>query len=393
MSGAKSILVTDGEARSALASVRSLGRGESEVHVLSSSSGALAGVSRYADAVHSVPDPAKDPAGWTEAVEALLTRLPDPLLLPVTEIAMGNVYASSLDERYRVASPPPDAYAKAVDKQLFLEASLAVGFDAPRSIVLGPDTSISDVARELGFPFVLKSRQSRWLVSGRWQSGIVTTIRNEADLREVDLSIGGELLAQEWVPGRGEGLFFLADQGRMVVCCGHRRLREKPPSGGVSTLSESVAPDPALRDMLEALVRDLEWHGVGMLELRRGRGDDGRERVVVMELNPRLWGSLQLAIDAGVDFPVLLDQLHRGESVSPVKAKAGVKLRWLLGDFDHVLIALRSASQREALGYGRLGVIGAFFRSFVDARLELFRMDDWRPFGRALANWFRGQSG
>lgn len=393
MTESRSIIVTDGEARSALAAVRSLGRTKNEVHVLSSSAGALASKSRYADFVHSVPDPSRDPEGWTSAVVSLLDRLPDPLLLPVTEVAMGNVYASELNERYRVASPPPASYAKAVDKQVFLEASLAAGFDAPKSIALGAGDSLSEIAAELGFPFVLKSRQSKWRVENRWQSGIVMTIRSEADFENVDLAAGGELLAQEWVPGRGEGLFFLAEHGRMRVCCAHQRLREKPPSGGVSTLCASIAPDAALRERLSDLIRDLDWHGVGMLELRRGTGADGRERAVVMELNPRLWGSLQLAIDAGVDFPVLLDQLHRGEPVQSAVGQAGVKLRWLLGDFDHVLIALRSESQRNALGRGRLGVIAAFFRSFGDARLELFRSDDRGPFWTALANWFRGQSG
>ena len=37
----------------------------------------------------------------------------------------------------------------------------------------------------------------------------------------------------------------------------------------------------------------------------------------LMEINGRFWGSLQLAIDAGVDFPLLLVRCALGERVAP----------------------------------------------------------------------------
>ena len=60
-----------------------------------------------------------------------------------------------------------------------------------------------------------------------------------------------------------------------------------------------------------------------------------------MEVNGRFWGSLQLAIDAGMNFPLLFYRLAIGEDVpSQFDYKAGVRSRWLLGDLDQLLIRL-----------------------------------------------------
>jgi predicted ATP-grasp superfamily ATP-dependent carboligase len=146
-------------------------------------------------------------------------------------------------------------------------------------------------------------------------------------------------------------------------------------------LSESVRPDPALLTHAEALLGALRWTGLAMVEFRRA--PDGR--AVLMEINPRLWGSVQLAIDAGADFPALAVALHRGEPIPSVEARPGVRTRWLLGDVDHLLICLRRPAVRRQTGRGVARLLLDFLRSFADtSREEILRPDDWRPFLREL---------
>ena len=86
------------------------------------------------------------------------------------------------------------------------------------------------------------------------------------------------------------------------------------------------------------LLGPLGWHGVAMLEFKQ---DAAHREVFLIEVNGRFWGSLQLAIAAGVDFPYLTYQLAVGERPSVPRAlPVGVKNRWLLGDLDHLLIRL-----------------------------------------------------
>jgi protein-tyrosine-phosphatase len=119
----------------------------------------------------------------------------------------------------------------------------------------------------------------------------------------------------------------------------HRRLREKPPSGGTSVLSESIPVEKALEDAAVRLLSPLAWHGVAMLEYKR---DAARGDIYLMEVNGRFWGSLQLAVDAGVDFPHLTYQLATGRPPdAPASYRVGAKSRWFLGDVDHLLLRLR----------------------------------------------------
>jgi len=59
----------------------------------------------------------------------------------------------------------------------------------------------------------------------------------------------------------------------------------------------------------------------------------------LMEINPRFWGSLSLAIHAGVNFPLLLHKMARGKRFDPVEQyRTGIACRWLIpGDLLHFL--------------------------------------------------------
>jgi predicted ATP-grasp superfamily ATP-dependent carboligase len=246
--------------------------------------------------------------------------------------------------------------------------------------------AFSGLPEPFHYPVVLKPRRSRVLADDRWLSGEARILRGPDEWRRAlgDPGLHGDLLLQEFVPGKGEAVFFLASKGRALVHFAHRRLREKPPTGGMSVLRESIRPDPELLAKGERLIADLDWTGVAMVEFRRT--PDGR--AVLMEINPRLWGSLQLAIDAGVDFPSLLVALHRGESIPQIEPRIGVRTRWLLGDLDHLLISLRRRQVRELTGKRVPGLLADFLRSFCDgSRLEILRRDDWRPFLRELRDW------
>jgi hypothetical protein len=145
-------------------------------------------------------------------------------------------------------------------------------------------------------------------------------------------------------------VFVLFDRGRPCAAFAHRRLREKPPSGGVSALCESIALDPALLDHAVRLLGPLAWHGVAMMEFKQDRrtGD-----AFLMEVNGRFWGSLQLAVDAGVDFPFLSCQLALGQPwPAPRNFQIGVQSRWLLGDLDHLLTRLFHGTDDQHLPEG-----------------------------------------
>jgi predicted ATP-grasp superfamily ATP-dependent carboligase len=115
----------------------------------------------------------------------------------------------------------------------------------------------------------------------------------------------------------------------------YRRLREYPVSGGPSTLRESVK-DEALCRTTERLLSALGWVGVAMAEYLVDPRD-GRPKL--LEVNPRFWGSLHLAIVSGVDFPHLLCRMALEGDVPPLREyPAGVRSRSVLhGELMHFM--------------------------------------------------------
>jgi hypothetical protein len=113
----------------------------------------------------------------------------------------------------------------------------------------------------------------------------------------------------------------------------------------------------------------------------------------LMEVNARLWGSLQLAIDAGVDFPTMLVKLALGDNVEPITAyRTGVRCRWFWGDVDHLIDRLRHSPTEldlSTLPPSRLRLLLSF-AAVAPGRdhFEVLDLSDPRPFVLETRRWF-----
>jgi predicted ATP-grasp superfamily ATP-dependent carboligase len=159
----------------------------------------------------------------------------------------------------------------------------------------------------------------------------------------------------------------------------------------VSVYRESVAVDPALLGKAQALLERFGWEGVAMVEFKVDRASGVP---YLMEINPRFWGSLQLAVDAGVDFPRLLVEAALGmDPTGPDRYRTGVRSRWWWGDVDQMIARLRKSAVSLDLPPDAPGT-GAVLRDFLRLwrpgdRSEVLRLDDLRPFLRETRFWFR----
>jgi len=147
-------------------------------------------------------------------------------------------------------------------------------------------------------------------------------------------------VAQQFAPGAGVGVFFLRWNGEVKATLMHRRLHEVPHTGGVSSLRESWWNERVHEDALKR-IEALEWWGVGMLEYR---WDASTGNFALMEFNARFWGSLHLALFAGVDFPRLLVDAWAGRAIESVRASVGVRCRYTFPkEVEHLWSLLRDS--------------------------------------------------
>jgi predicted ATP-grasp superfamily ATP-dependent carboligase len=307
--GTPSILVTDAARGCAVAFIRSLGRRGWRVTAADSHPGGPGLRSRYAGDRLLYPPPSSAPSEFVETLlDAARTRgldlivpLTDPAILPLSR-ARGR-----FEGVCKLALPEEPKLELAADKHRTVELARSLGVPVPETHLVCTVREAVERAEKLGWPVVLKPRFSQiYREGGRIDSFKVTFAADVADLETRMRPFEGkcDVLLQAHCPGNGQGVELLLDRGRPLAAFQHRRLREVPIHGGASAFRESVALDPTLFAYSMRLMEALEWTGLAMVEFKVG--PDGPR---LMEINGRVWGSLPLAVHAGVDFPARLVEL------------------------------------------------------------------------------------
>ena len=347
------ILVLDANQRSSLAVTRSLGKlANVQIITADASHDALAAHSRYSDNYVQHPSIYDTPRAFQEWLITFIRTYQIDWVFPVTEVSSQTIL--QLQDQLlpcRIPFANLDTVMKLADKWSLVELAKSLGIPCPASKYFSGSAEVK-VCEITRYPVVVKPSLSKIYNGSKWINTAVHIATSETSLTELlydkDYLRDYPFMLQEFIPGHGAGVFALYNHGKPITFFAHRRLREKPPRGGVSTLSESAIPDPKLLAMVKDLLNVTAWHGIAMVEFRVAL--DGTP--YLMEVNTRFWGSLQLAIDSGVDFPALLYKACCNELVEPTQAyQIGKRLRWLLGDIDGLYLAMcdKNFSRRQKI--------------------------------------------
>jgi predicted ATP-grasp superfamily ATP-dependent carboligase len=393
------ILITDSDNRQTLAATRTLGRNGHLVYTAGDIPKSLASASRWSVSHEVYPSPVRDPSGFVDYVVEMAARLDIELLLPMTEIStlLLTQARDRLPAKCRLPFPDHDTVATAANKAAVLRLAAQVGVPIPATVEIESVAHARTLADQFAYPVVLKSGRSRVWNGKEWLSTSVCYARDATDLITRLGAMPTEIfpvLAQERIDGPGVGVFLCCHEGRVVAQFAHRRIREKPPSGGQSVMCESVAVEPQALAQASRLLAELRWEGPAMVEFKRDLRDGSLK---LMEINGRFWGSLQLAIDAGVDFPNLLVALRNGQPPrEPPPYRIGVQSRWLWGDFDSLVAVLRRSPAElnlPASHPGRLHTLFAFlmpWRPYMYYEME--RLSDLGPWWLETKRRLTGQA-
>jgi predicted ATP-grasp superfamily ATP-dependent carboligase len=395
----KTVIVTDGNERSALAVVRSLGRAGYRCVVIAPAATSLAGASRYASRSIAAASPLHAPLDFVTTVEQAVREERAALLVPISEASLLALLPNR--ERFGTCVIPfagEQSFRDISDKRRVLSEAAVLGIATPAQVIVPDSTAIASLDVDaLDFPIVIKPGRSVGEADGAREKYGVRYAASAPELRTTlaTLSTGAfPVLLQQRVVGAGTGVFLLVWNGQVRASFAHRRITEKPPAGGVSVDRESIPLDPRLLELSRALLARFEWQGVAMVEYKV---DERTGTPFLMEINGRFWGSLQLAIDAGVDFPVILAALALGEPVAPLMSyRIGVRSRWFWGQVDHLVSRMPRRGRRRVVPPGTTSVL----RAATDVLLapfrrwtfeEVFRVSDPRPFLFETSQWMRGR--
>lgn len=385
-------LVLDGATHSSLAIVRSLGARGVRVAVAADTRWSCASASKHCRNLvrHAPMDVTPDAAAQTLVDYARAT--PEVVIIPNTELSHRFLYEwrQPIEEAgAQLALPPEDAFRSVSDKAETLHRARRLGVPIPLSYFPESAEEVAAIAGSIRYPVVIKARTSVHDASLHFRATPrVSYARTAAELRRAcGRSEPGAPapIIQEFVPGDGVGVFLLCEEGVALMRFAHRRLRDVVPSGSASALRESIAYPADLGTYAERLAADVGWTGPMMVEFRIDRRSG---QSYLMEINGRFWGSLQLAIDAGQDFPYAYYQMTCGQPVRVTSDyTVGIRSHWLMGDVQHVLRVMRGRPTGFPGEYPtrRRMLLDLLRPSGVPTRQEVFRWSDPKPFVYELA--------
>lgn len=323
------VFVTDAQMRSSLAVIRSLGRQGLRVTAGEETRWSTGFFSKYCRDTIVYPSPRSE----EEFIDHLLPVLEQgdyDALFPVADACLKPIVENEreISQYTRIALPPPPVFQRGYDKGLTLQIAMESGIPCPQTYFPDLTEDLSCILEKIEYPVVLKPRV------GSGSRGVKVCKSPEEVLLQYRQLVErfGPMLLQEYIPYGGElGVYALINHNcEMRAMTVQRRLRSYPVDGGPSTLRETIRNEVSEVAIAQAqrLLHAMRWSGVAMVEFRI----DGRDgSLKLMEVNPRFWGSLQLSILSGVDFPYLLYRMLMDGDIAPVlDYKPNVQCRWLL---------------------------------------------------------------
>lgn len=307
----RSVLVTDsdtGQNRSALAAVRALAAAGYEPVVATAARHSIAAGSRHCAARLSVP-PVRS-ADYAARIRTELARRPYLCVLPSSDATL-----IALDE--------PGQHL--LDKERLAQRAGAVGIPFPAHRLFASGLELRAAAGQLDYPVAIKL-----VVRGPMVVLNVTRADTASDLE--DLPLGDDpVLVQRWIDEPMQALAGVAWQGSFAATVHQRYLRTWPVEAGVACAAMTTEPDLQLEQQVLSLLGGFD--GIFQAQFVGGQ---------LIDLNPRVYGSLPLAVASGANLPAILCELTAGRAPPSVRARVGVRYRWVEGDVRHLLAGLRA---------------------------------------------------
>ncbi len=314
----------DGRIQSCLPVLKALRLGGHHVTIAESDPLCVGFFSRYPHRRIRHRDPRVDPEGFLSDLRGHLATGEYDVLIPILDVTAELVsrHKPELAKFVRIPLVDYPVFMRARDKSQTMKIAQAHAIPIPHTY-FPEEEKIDEIAREADYPVLIKPNVS---VGARG----LTKVKDARELKELyPLVVAryGPSIIQEFIPQTGlqyKTQYLLDREGEVKAWVVYSKIRHYPVEGGVSTLNCTVARED-IAVLGKQLLHAMEWYSYADIDLITDPRDG---QVKVMEVNPRITGSVKICFEAGVDFAKMLVALAMGCEVEPVKGyQVGIYLR------------------------------------------------------------------
>jgi predicted ATP-grasp superfamily ATP-dependent carboligase len=343
------ILLTDAQERWVLAASRGLKQQGYSLDTVAARWPAAAQWSRDGGQPLRASDPQPEALRFVQDLQRLLQEKHYSVLMLGGEASLmaASQHRDLIPARTSLGLPPLPVVQKAFNKRFVQECAVTAGLAPPPSVVCETQDEALKAATDLGFPVMMKPFRSQVLDdrtgATRHQTSRVASDRSA--LLTALPNFGHPIIIQRYE--RKSFVISFAGvfaNGSLLGVAASQYLRTWPPAGGSASFSETIHPPGDLRKRVEFFLKKIGWQGIFEIEVLT---EDG-ERFSMIDFNPRLYGSIALAIEAGANLPAIWCDWLLGRDPRPAVARPGLRYRWEEGEAYNVLWRLRRGRIREA---------------------------------------------
>jgi predicted ATP-grasp superfamily ATP-dependent carboligase len=318
-----SVLITEGMYKHSLGIVRALGKAGYQIGVIGNQwEKGIAGYSRYCSKYYRF----KNFSSEKDYIEQLLLTIKSenyavviPIGFPIVEWV--SRHRNQIEKYSKLVLPDHKLLGLLSNKKTSQELARKHGIPVPGTWYPANEKELEGIMPALHYPVVIKAVDEL----GYNQ---VEYVKNEEELRKAFLRPLLENkpppLVQEYLTGKACGYFGFFDHGVSLQSFVHERIREYPATGGSSSCAMSVQNDEILK-FGKKLLSEIKYHGVAMVEFKY----NSTGKPMMLEVNPKFWGSFDLSFACGINFPDLLVKNALNERVETNRTyKEGLTFSW-----------------------------------------------------------------
>ncbi|MDF2558043.1 MAG: D-aspartate ligase [Bacillales bacterium] len=262
-------------------------------------------------------------------------------------------HQSELKKYCKCLLPKRKAFEVASDKYETMKLAKQQGIDSPETILPNNQNDLKEIANHLTYPVIIKPRKSS---GSRGIRKVNTREELIESFSKIHLDFQSPMI-QEFIPlgDRYDVCLIYNRNNEVKASFVQREVRHFPIEMGPSTVQESVEYQELIERSIQ-LLQPLKWVGIVEVEFMI---DPRTNEPKLMEINPRFWNSLDLAVQSGVDFPHLFYKLSLEEQVTNIRDyKVGMKSRWLIpGDVLHFLYNKKRFEMNPPLLSGKKSLV------------------------------------
>jgi len=331
------IPIKHGFSRSVLATCRTIGT-FFEIHILSGNNRLKRFQrllkSKYCYKYGFCPDPMLKPQEFIKFVKEYAEDNYIDIIFPFTDSVASLLSYYKNEFQVKIPLPSYDIFKKAIDKFEIIKIAENLNIPVPNTTELFNIKKIDRILSEnnIKYPFVLKPKVRGDQISG------TQIIKSKDELKKIYqyfIKIGRKdpiynyekPIIQEFIPS---GMIYdcctLTSNGKVNYALTQCRYRQMNPRRGIGVVN-LTSKNIELINLSKKLLELINYHGPAQLEWLKTKSN----KFILLEINPRFWGTLELSIKAGYNFPLyVIKALYKKlDKFYNLPYKIGLKERWI----------------------------------------------------------------